>query len=109
MNKQQVIELLRTNDRAIIRAVLAITARQTDDEQASEQTKYSNGRGWKSCHGQVGTSMAKFYQSRGYLTARQIAYWRRENAKGQMRIECYANQLLQVIKEKEDANRQERV
>lgn len=102
MTRQDIIQLLQTNDRAIIRAILAITARQTADEQASEETKYSNGRGWKSCHGRVGTSMAKFYQARGYLTPKQIAYWRKPNAKGQMRIECYANQLLQVAKEKEN-------
>lgn len=100
MTKQDIIKLLEYNDKAIIRAVLAITARQTDDEQLQERTKYQNGRGWKSCHSRVGTSMAKFYQTYQYLTPRQIAYWRHRNDKGEMRIACYAGQLLDIASRK---------
>ena len=31
---------------------------------------------------------------------REIAYWRKRNDKGKMRIECYAGQLLEIAKEK---------
>jgi hypothetical protein len=100
MTKADIIKLLATDDKAIARALLVLTERQTADEQAQETTKYQNGRGWKSCHGRVGTSMAKFYQRTGFLTPRQIGYWRKRNDKGQMRIACYAGQLLDIAAEK---------
>lgn len=100
MNKQQIIDLLSTNDKAICRALVVLTERQTADEVSSETTKYQNGRGWKSCHGHIGTSMAKFYERNHYLSPKQIAYWRHLNDKGQMRIACYAGQLLDIAAEK---------
>jgi hypothetical protein len=47
----------------------------------------------------MGTSMAKFYQRNGYLTAKQIAYWRARGKQG-MRIAIYWRQLLDEIKQK---------
>ena len=40
MNKQQIIELLKTNDKAVARALVALNARQTDSEQATEETRF---------------------------------------------------------------------
>ena len=85
MNKQQIIELLKTNDKAVARALVALNARQTDSEQATEETRVRNGQGFRPCHARMGTSMANFYQHRGYLTAKQIAYWRKHpNLQGWM-------------------------
>ena len=96
MNKQQIIELLKTNDKAVARALVALNARQTDSEQATEETRVRNGQGFRPCNARMGTSMANFYQRRGYLTAKQLAYWRKPNSKGQMRIEIYAGQLALI-------------
>ena len=96
MVKQDIIALLKTNDRAIARALVALNQRQTDSEQATEETRYRNGQGFRPCNARMGTSMANFYQKRGYLTDKQIAYWRMPNKEGKMRIEVYANQLLQI-------------
>ena len=96
MNKQQIIELLKTNDKAVARALVALNARQTDSEQATEETRVRNGQGFRPCHARMGTSMANFYQRRGYLTAKQLAYWRKPNSKGQMRIAIYAGQLALI-------------
>lgn len=96
MNKQDIVELLKKNDKAIARAIVALNARQTDSEQAIEETRYRNGQGFRPCHARMGTSMANFYQRRGYLTHKQIAYWRIQDKTGKMRIEIYANQLLQI-------------
>ena len=96
MVKQDIIALLKTNDRAIARALVALNERQTDSEQATEETRYRNGQGFRPCNARMGTSMANFYQKRGYLTDKQIAYWRMPNKEGKMRIEVYANQLLQI-------------
>lgn len=96
MDKAYIVELLRNNDRAVMRALVALNNRQTDDEQVSENTKYDNGRGFRPCHARMGTSMAKFFQRTGYLSPKQIAYWRKPMRDGKMRIEIYAGQLLKV-------------
>lgn len=100
MNKETILNLLATNDKAIGRALLALNARQTADEQAQEHTKYHNGRGFRPCHARMGTSMAKFFERRGYLSPKQIAYWRKPMKCGNSRIGIYAGQLLKVAEEK---------
>lgn len=98
--KASIIELLRTNDHAVGRALLAINARQTSDEQAQERTKYHNLRGFTSGDAKRGTGMANYYHRFNMLTAKQLAWWRRPNANGRMRIAKYAEQLLLVAAEK---------
>jgi len=100
VTKSEIITLLRTNDRAIARALVVLADRQTADEQASESTRYDNGRGFRPCHARMGTSMAKFFRARGYLSAKQVAYWRAAMKSGQMRIEIYAGQLMDAAKVK---------
>ena len=100
MNKEQIVELLRTNDKAVARALVVLTARQTADEQASEQTRYLNGQGYRPCHARMGASMSKFFEARGFLTPKQIAYWRMKDKTGSMRIGIYAGQLLEAAQEK---------
>lgn len=100
MNKQDIVELLKRNDKAVARALVALNARQTDSEQAAEETRYRNGQGFRPAHARMGTSMANFYQRRGYLTTKQIAYWRKLDRTGKMRIEIYANQLMLVAQAK---------
>lgn len=100
LTKEHIVNLLRTNDRAIARALVVLNERQTADERESEATRHHNGRGFRPCHARMGTSMAKQYLARGFLTPKQIAYWRRTMPKGNMRIEIYAGQLLEVAKHK---------
>lgn len=95
--KEQIVQLLATNDKAVARALVRINQNQTADEQKQETVKYQNGKGFRPCHARLGTSMAKFFQSRGYLTQKQINYWRKTDRKGNMRIGIYANQLLKEI------------
>lgn len=100
MTKQEIINLLKTNDKAVIRAILVLNERQTEDEQMMGATTHSNGRGFSAAHAAIGTSMANFYEKNGYLSPKQIAYWRKETASGRMKIEIYAGQLLEIAKEK---------
>ena len=93
--RSQIVDLLRTNDRAVARALVVLAARQTADEQASESTHHNNGRGFRPCHARMGTSMARFYQRFNRLSNKQIAYWRATMKDGKMRIEIYAGQLLE--------------
>ena len=94
-----IVNLLRVNDRAVARALVVLKNRQTADEQRAEESKYHNGRGFRPCHAAVGTSMAMFYERNGYLTQKQINYWRKEGKQG-MRIAIYWRQLLEEAAEK---------
>ena len=100
LTKEAIVKLLETDDRAIARALVVLTARQTNDEQASENTRYLNGRGYRPCHARMGTSMSKFFQQRGYLSPKQIGYWRVKDKTGSMRIGIYAGQLLEEAQNK---------
>lgn len=95
MDKAQIVELLRTNDKALCRALVLLNNRQTTDEQAQEHTKYHNGRGFRPCHAKMGTSMATFFTKRGYLSPKQLAYWRKPMKDGNMKIGIYWAQLLE--------------
>ena len=94
-----IVNLLRSNDKAIARALIVLKDRQTEDEQRSESTRHLNGRGFRPCHARMGVSMAKFYERNGYLSPKQIAYWRKEGKEG-MRISIYWRQLLEAATEK---------
>jgi hypothetical protein len=48
----------------------------------------------------MGTSMAQFYQRNKYLSPKQLAYWRKLDKRGTMRIACYWAQLLEVAQAK---------
>ncbi len=97
--KEQIQTLLRTNEKALIRALFVLNERQTEDEQCSEATINRNGRGFTPADARMGTSMVNFYKKTGYLTSKQIAYWLKLNAKGVERIVKYTNQLLEISKE----------
>lgn len=94
--RESIEKMLETNDKAIARALVALYKRQTSDEQNAEMTKYRNGRGFTAAHGEIGSSMAKFYLERGYLTPKQIAYWRKPTEKRSMRIGVYVGQLVEI-------------
>ena len=93
LNKDTLCKLLRENDKAVARALVVLNEHQTRDEQVQENTKYLNGEGFRPCHARMGTSMAQFYLRTGYLTAKQIAYWRKTMKCGNMRIGVYWKQL----------------
>ena len=96
-NKEKIISLLSNNDKAVSRALIRLAERQTADEQEDRNTKYRNGRGFRPCHARVGVEMAEFFQKRGYLTEKQVRYWRVTDRKGNMRIGIYAGQLLKLV------------
>lgn len=98
--KEKIIELLRTNDRAVARALVRINENQTYDEQRDSTTKYDNSMGFRPCHAAKGTSMARFYLRTGKLSEKQVNWWRVKGKDGNMRIGIYANQLLTFFVEK---------
>jgi hypothetical protein len=102
LTKEAIVQLLATDDRALCRALVLLNERQTADEQASEATRYHNGRGFRPCHARMGTSMANFFTRRGYLSPKQLAYWRKPMKCGNMRIGIYSAQLLEEAKLKQE-------
>lgn len=97
---ESIKHLLATNDRAVGRALVVLKNRQTGDEQRSKSTKYHNGRGFRPAHARLGCDMANFFESRGFMTPRQVAYWRHTMRDGNSRIEIYARQLLEEAQAK---------
>jgi len=93
LGKDFICNLLATNDKAVARALVVLNEHQTHVEQANEETRFRNGEGFRPCHARMGTSMAKFFTARGFLTAKQIAYWRKPMACGSMRLGIYWKQL----------------
>lgn len=81
---------------AVGRALVHLNNRQTLDEQSSGETLNRNGMGFQPCHAHVGTSMANFYEKRGFLSPKQVNYWQNDSNKLQKaRISRYWKQLVE--------------
>lgn len=103
LTKENIVSLLDTNDRAIGRALLVLHNNQTSDEQASQDTKYHNKKGFRPCHAYMGSSMAEWFKKKGYLSPKQANYWRKLDKKGNMRIGIYWKQLIEAAEAKAQA------
>lgn len=100
LTKEKILQLLRDDKRAVARALVVLHARQTQDEQAQEGTRYLNGRGFRPCHARMGSSMAKQFLDKNFLSDKQINYWRVLDKTGAMRIGIYWGQLLEESENK---------
>ena len=98
--KETIVALLMKNDKAVARALVVLNKNQTATEQRSETTINRNGEGFRPCHARMGTSMANFFTARGFLTAKQVAYWRKPMACGNSRIGIYWHQLALAAEQK---------
>jgi len=103
LTRESIINLLETNERAVGRALVVLTERQTYDEQENKDTKYNNGVGFTPADARMGVSMGKYYTKYGKLSEKQLAYWRKPNTKGVPRICKYWSQLIDAAKEKQAA------
>jgi hypothetical protein len=100
LTRESITDLLARNDNAVARALVLLNARQNVDEQIAKDSKYRNGRGFKPCHAARGTGCAEFFQRAGFLTPKQIAYWRVRDKNGTMRIAIYWRQLIEEAEAK---------
>ena len=98
--KQEIVDLLVRNPKAVARALVVLNERQTSTEQSAESTISHNGIGFTPADARMGTSMAQFYTKRGYLSDKQVAYWLKPNVRGVPRICKYAGQLLEISLQK---------
>jgi len=106
LTKEHIIHLLREDKRAVARALVVLHNRQTSDEKVQEGTRHRNGRGFRPCHARMGSSMAKQFLQKGFLSDKQINYWRVPDATGSMRIGIYAGQLLEEAEMKAQEKKQ---
>ena len=95
LTKENIINLLRTNDKAIGRALVVLYNNQTFDEKQHQDVKHHNNKGFRPCHARVGSSMAEQFIRRGSLTPAQVRYWRVAGKEG-MRIGIYTRQLIEA-------------
>ena len=86
---EEIRELLKESDKAVARAILAIYNRQTEDEQTIKETTDHNGIGYNGVDANFMSSLAQFYQSKGFLSAGQLKY-------GRKAIMKYAGQLTEI-------------
>ena len=91
--KDYLQELVRTNDRALIKSILVIYERQTDEEKYSGQTTEHNGRGFGKIDAEFFTQIVVQLKHGYPLTDRQMAVARNKMPK-------YWRQLMQVSKAK---------
>jgi len=86
---EEIKVLLTESDKAVARAILAIYKLQTADEQAIKETTEHNGVGYNGVDANFMSSLAQFYQSKGFLTDGQLKY-------GRKAIMKYAGQLTTI-------------
>lgn len=83
--------LLDSNDLAVCRALIVIFERQTTDEQAYDYTRDANSVGFSGVDAEICSSFAKQYQSRGFLSPKQMVVARKKMKK-------YWKQLAEIAK-----------
>jgi len=87
--KQQIKDLLLTNDTAVQRGVVAIYKRQTEDEKATLATREHNGIGYSGVHAEIMSSFAQRLMRGNLLSEKQLACARKI-------IVHYAGQLMEI-------------
>lgn len=70
--KEEIREKLKTNDQWVIRGLLAIYDRQTEEEQSSHATNQWNGVGFNAYDAEFMTGSVEFYKNRGFLSKKHL-------------------------------------
>ena len=68
----EIEDMLRSNDRAVERAMVAIWERQTMDEKVTQDVKHSNNRGFSHWSARSGTYFAEWVRKGGRLTGKHL-------------------------------------
>lgn len=104
VTKESLAALLANPDKraAVIgRALVALLARQVQDEQAGADTKYHNGVGFVPCDAYSGTLTAKYFRKHGTLQDWQIQKWMAPSGKARNpRLLKYTRQLNEIANER---------
>lgn len=87
--KDEIKNLLETNDLAVLRGWLRIYELQTEDEKQIQTTRYNNGVGFNGFDGEILTNMIENFKKWGNLTEKQFALLKKKMMK-------YAGQLAKI-------------
>jgi len=68
----EIEDMLRSNDRAVERAMVAIWERQTMDEQVTQDVKHNNNCGFSHWSARSGTYFAEWVRSGRQLTGKHL-------------------------------------
>lgn len=87
--KEEIAAKLASDDKWLIRGLLSIYSKQTEDEQNSDVTKEDNGIGFNAFDATICSDMAKQYMRTKFLSRRQLEIVRKCMKK-------YAGQLTKI-------------
>lgn len=71
-NRNQINELLKTNPKAVERAIVRLYELQTNEEKQTQVTRIRNGAGFSSAHSYRGSYYAKWVMSGRNLTGAHL-------------------------------------
>ena len=86
---EDIKDLLRKNDKAVERAIIALYSRQTESEKNQETTVEKNGVGFNGFDAKFFSSLAQQIQSGRVLSQKQISFARKGILK-------YSKQLAEI-------------
>lgn len=89
--KEEIKNLLKSNDAFVCRSLMVLYNFQTKDEQACGEANYQNGIGFNGADARILTSFAEFYKERGYLSHKQMEIARKKITKYSGQLTNYAN------------------
>ena len=87
--REEIEHLLETSNKMLMRSLVKIFEKQTEDEKRTEGTRHSNGVGFNSVDAQILSSFAKQVLRYGRLSDKQLSIARRKIMK-------YAGQLTKI-------------
>jgi hypothetical protein len=100
-DKERIQALVQRSDIALERAILAIYARQTADEQEIQGTSYKNGAGFSGTDALFGSSLAEQILQNKYGKADGSRLSDKQKAVARKFMGKYWKQLLQIAQSKE--------
>ena len=86
-----IVRLIKTNDRAVDRAMVAIYRRQTADEKRSSTTRHDNARGFSSADAGKGSYYARWVLNGNRLTGQHLRQARKMAIKYRRQLTEIAN------------------
>jgi hypothetical protein len=96
MDKAAILAKINTDQRWLERAILALDARQTEDERQSGQTVHDNDKGWNAYDASLGTYLANYLRSGRHLSGQWVT-------KARNMVRKYAGQLARIAAAKQAA------
>ena len=91
-SKEEIKDLLSSNDTMVGRSLIQLYNKQTSDEQTSMCTKYTNHRGFNGVDAHILSSFTEQYQRKNWLSEKQLYLARKKLGK-------YVGQLTKIANE----------